>query len=493
MLKSKAIDVVKTFSDEELRDFALFTRSPYFNTNKNIIKLFDRINTKAKLNSDDLTEEFLHEKIFPGKSYNYGIMKNLLSELYKLIEKFLIVNSSKQNDDYRFEGLMSLARVYDDRFLDGNFKKLISGLKEDLDNELIGFDRYHRYSLIEENIYYFNANRSNNKDLQDAVYNEMIYTICEFFRKFSRNLWKIDINIGNLNTHYEKDFIEILGSNINFDGLTDALDGIKKDDHDNIVMNTLLIKLLTEPDNVDSFFKLKKHLAKRIDDYTNYERYSIITKVLSYCASAFRKGKREFVKESLDIKKLMMKKVRFKEDGLGPFNYIAFIETVRAFLHIGRTREAENFLKNYSHTLENDKRDVARKLSLAFIEEDKGNYDEAIALLADIKPPDQDSKLLMKIVYLRAYFSAGYFEPAFSLINSTRIFINDSLRMDDNFKLNQLNTLKVFEKLMKIKSSPQNYSEFDINKIIEQVQNNFVLGATWFISKANDLKSIIKK
>lgn len=492
MLKSKAIELIKSFSIEELHDFSLFTRSPYFNTNKNIVKLYSLIDTHAKLNSEGLNEEYLYSRIFPGKEYNYGIMKNLMSELFKLVEKFLIVNSSKENDDYRFEGLMSLARVYDDRFLDGNFKKLISRLKDDLDSELIGFDRYHRYSLIEESIYYFNANRSNNKGLQDAVYYEMLYTICEFYRKFSRNLWKIDINIGNLNSNYEKDFIAILRDNINFNGITEALEGIEKSDHDNVVMNTLLIKLLTEPDDTRSFYKLKEHLSKRIDDYTNYEKFSIITKVLSYCASAFRSGKKEFVEESLDIKKLMMKKVKFNEDGLGPLNYIVFIETVRAFLHVGKTGEAESFLKKYNNTLEDDKRAVAYNLSMAFIEEAKSNYDKAIALLADLRPPDQDSKLLVRMVYLRVYFSAGHLESGFSLINSTRNFVKDSLHMDKAYKENQLNTLKVFEKLMRIKSNPGKYSVFDINKILDHINNNFVLGAPWFITKANELKSVLK-
>lgn len=40
MIKNKAIEVISTFSEPELKLFYLFLESPYFNSNKSLIKLF---------------------------------------------------------------------------------------------------------------------------------------------------------------------------------------------------------------------------------------------------------------------------------------------------------------------------------------------------------------------------------------------------------------------------------------------------------------------
>lgn len=493
MIKSKTIELVKTFSRDELDDFDLFCRSPYFNSNKNIIKLYSQLKSSFdKFDSADLTEEFLYKKIFPGKDYNYGIMKNLMSDLNKLAEKFLIVNSSKINEDYRFEGMMTLANIYDERGLDSSFKRIITGLKENIDNELIGLNRYRMYSAIEESIYFFYANRSDNKGLQDAVYNEMIYNLCDFFRKFSRNLWKINNSIGNMNTQYEKDFAEIFRKNFNFDGLADAMKGINKADYDNLLMNKMLVMLITEPHNKDVYFELKEYLFSNIDRYTNSERFSIITKALSYCSKAFKMGHKEFVSESSQIKKLMMKKVRFKEDGLGPFNYSIYIQTVHEFLHLDDVKSAENFAKNYLHWLEDDKIEYTVNLSRAYIEEYKNNYEKALEYLTLLKKVSSDTKYDVRYIYLKVYYSMNHFESGFSLIAAVRNLIAKTSEKDKTSKQHQLDTLKAFEKLFKIKCTPEKYKKFDVEKLVDFIKGNHTLAAPWLLQKAGELKKVIR-
>src|SRR5690606_16709325 len=96
MISSKAIDILDTFSDEELKEFGQFIRSPFFNTNKNLVRLFDVV--KGALSRDDpaITEEYVYGEIFPGKKYNYGIFKNLLSEMYVQVCEYLAVKRVRQ-------------------------------------------------------------------------------------------------------------------------------------------------------------------------------------------------------------------------------------------------------------------------------------------------------------------------------------------------------------------------------------------------------------
>jgi hypothetical protein len=86
----------------------------------------------------------------------------------------------------------------------------------------------------------------------------------------------------------------------------------------------------------------------------------------------------------------------------------------------------------------------------------------------------------------------GHYESGFSLISSFRNFIKEAVHLNEDYKKNQLKTLNVFEKLYKIKCTPEKYSAFDVDNMIKTIEKEFVLGAPWLLQKAGDLKSLVK-
>src|SRR5207244_2756512 len=119
-LKSKFIDIIKTFSKEELKEFKDFLNSPYHNSNKNVIKIYELIRKTAPyFDSPLITKEKLFGKIYPGKKYNDTVMRILLSDLLSLGEEFLVSKASKKNkideilillEEFKIRGLDSLYR-----------------------------------------------------------------------------------------------------------------------------------------------------------------------------------------------------------------------------------------------------------------------------------------------------------------------------------------------------------------------------------------------
>src|SRR5260370_5344844 len=98
MLKSKFIDILKTFSPKEFKQFRDFIHSPFHNSNKNVIKLYEIIRKYTpKFDSSSIEKEKLFRKLYPGKKYNDTVMRILLSDLLRLGEEFLIQRRSRQN------------------------------------------------------------------------------------------------------------------------------------------------------------------------------------------------------------------------------------------------------------------------------------------------------------------------------------------------------------------------------------------------------------
>ena len=101
MLKSKAIDIIKTFSPEELKRFVSFVSSPYFNSVKSLIRLTEVLrNHYPDFSTEDLTEVSLYEKVYGKGKFSYSVMKNLMSDLIPLCEKFLI-HDRLRNDNIK--------------------------------------------------------------------------------------------------------------------------------------------------------------------------------------------------------------------------------------------------------------------------------------------------------------------------------------------------------------------------------------------------------
>jgi hypothetical protein len=132
MLKSKFIDVLKTFTRDEIKRFRDFVCSPYHNSNKNVVKVYELIRKHyPEFNSQSITKEKLFAKIYPGKKYNDTVMRILLSDLLKLGEEFLILTRSKKNP---FGENLTLLEELRDRGLDSlyqtNYKDTLNILSQ---------------------------------------------------------------------------------------------------------------------------------------------------------------------------------------------------------------------------------------------------------------------------------------------------------------------------------------------------------------------------
>lgn len=92
---------MKLFSDAELKDFERYISCSYLNGNSIVLKLFKEVKKYAPDYKNDLLQkEKLWSNIYPGKVYNYGIMKNLNFSLKKLAEDYLSFTNWKNTSGY---------------------------------------------------------------------------------------------------------------------------------------------------------------------------------------------------------------------------------------------------------------------------------------------------------------------------------------------------------------------------------------------------------
>lgn len=90
MVKSTAVEIMRSFSKEDISRFGELAASPYFNKKSAVLKLYNLLKKNwPAFDEKKIAKEALWEKLYPGKQYNYGVMKNLIHDITKLAEEYI--------------------------------------------------------------------------------------------------------------------------------------------------------------------------------------------------------------------------------------------------------------------------------------------------------------------------------------------------------------------------------------------------------------------
>jgi hypothetical protein len=105
MKETKLIDILRTLSEEELKELKKFVASPY-HRKRDLGELFGILKPFHPTYDDGkLTKEYVYEKLFPGKKFgdkkSDSLLTTLTSELFQLCKEFLIQIEFDKNENFR--------------------------------------------------------------------------------------------------------------------------------------------------------------------------------------------------------------------------------------------------------------------------------------------------------------------------------------------------------------------------------------------------------
>jgi len=130
---AKYFKLLQTFSKEEIKNFDLWLRSPWCNTNKNTAKLLVKVKKyHPKFNDRKLTKEKLFKQILPNGKYSDRRMNNILSEGFLAAEKFIIIQNLTKDESLQHK---ILTKELQNRYLEDWFFKDIKQKIDQLENK----------------------------------------------------------------------------------------------------------------------------------------------------------------------------------------------------------------------------------------------------------------------------------------------------------------------------------------------------------------------
>ena len=94
MVNTKLVEILKTFSKDEFKEFEKFIRSPYFNKGRNLVPFYKALKSfHPEFINQNFTTEFIFKKIHPDLKFeskkSENILRVLSSEMLYLGKEFI--------------------------------------------------------------------------------------------------------------------------------------------------------------------------------------------------------------------------------------------------------------------------------------------------------------------------------------------------------------------------------------------------------------------
>lgn len=488
MATGKAIEVLRTFSKRELKDMSLFLASPYFNTNKALIKLYEVLR-KNFTKLDKLTEESIYNEVFPGKSYNYGIFKNLLSELYTLQCRYLAVSRLPYKKD---DSVFLLKELLERRLLK-HADKVIKDTKEFFSGRRMAIEDYHTDFTVEEYssfASYFRDKRwlQNLYKMEDPLRMSHKLIIHFLMRLLSHYLFYTTrgLNLENVDLKGIKKIIEdlfkYLKAHLNYDV-------------PNIDVLYYIMKLRESPGDIRTYYILKETLLKNIEKLSWQIMSNSFFYLSEFCEIQIEQGNDEFIKENYTMY-LMQVEHRSPGSDFGSLDAGLYEDVVRYGLASGEIAAIQKFINKHKERLPENLKEEAYNFSLAQLNFYKGNYTAASESLAKIENDDFFRKFRVRTLYLMLYYATGEWEGLYSLVTSYKAIVKNQKKLSAEEKeihyslINNVYYLAKFKELSFINTKGLSKK---LNAFISGVKKEPSIYRPWLYTEAVRLLKSIKR
>ena len=482
-MKSKAIDILKTLSPSELKSFRDFLNSPFHNKNKNVIKLFGALRAfYPEFSSPHLTKENIYSKIYPGKSFNDLVLRILISDLLTLLEKFLLaVNLEKnKNDQKKF-----LIREFTDR-------KLYSFLKKELNDSQVSelsepdqlLDKMFIASRKSEYLMLTDNQKGNDVNILDFGK----YLITYFLIKIPSIHYDLSIHKDLYNASPDYDFIETLINDFDLEGYIKYLDENKFEYIDLIRLYYSLYSAKKDITNDDYYYEFKNHLNKEISKFGESEQYNLFIKLESLAIEKIEIGKKEFYNELFEIYSMMTQKNILSDSKTNFIPLELFRNIVFTGTALKKYRWTKNFINKFIDRISPELKDNVYNHSLAHIYFQTKEFTRSLDHLNSIKYDLFVYKADVKILAMRNYYELEAFEPAYSMVDSFKKFIQNNKNVSPLFRKRYNSFINHYHKLLKA-GSDVNTGKLD-DMEYELINDELVYNRNWFLEKINDLRKV---
>lgn len=482
MISATLLGILSKFSAKEFKEFGEFVRSPFFNKNMHVKRLYDYLRKfYPEFKDNKLNKDIVFSTLFPDKPYNDGFLRTVIYNLGKLAEDFLAYVNFRKDDLNR--GL-NLLKELNERKLEKVFLKYYSEIEEDIMNIQYHDSDYYlkKYELQQQKEIYMDWSKYKQKDFKNYTPNTVTYIddeLTSFYLTKALNHYRfmLDKNMYE-QIEYNFDFIDYI-----FDFLMNK---------DKYFKNKLKIKLhlneaLLIKEKEEKYYDvLKQILINEHNKLSQSDLYSLHNILQSHCVYMGYQNHTGYTKERFELYKICLKLKLYAAAEHIYFDDLMFGNIVSTAITIGDLEFTENFIEQYKNMLAPDNTDVVINYSYSRLYFGKKDFEKALWHLNNIKSIKHiQYKLPVRDLVLKCYYELGLTSQAVYYIDSYRHFLNNnrSSLSDERFERIS-NFLRFYTRLVKCREKNSGKDFLKLKEDVESTPNT--LERNWLLVKTGE-------
>ena len=485
MYKSNLIEILRTFSAQEIKYFGAYVRSPYFNSNKRVTDLYRYIRKlHPALPKEKLKKEIVYRKLFDKGKYNDSVMRVIMFRLAKLTEDFLTLNHLKaepaKQNQFLLEEYMKRGanRLFGKKYRESLAK---TEGKEEISSAAFQ-DTLNRLALYYD---YLQSIGETTKEQYEAAVKYSETLLCFFLSESLTTM--VALRVINP-AEAEKAAGNMLPQF--FSKLDTSLLTFNKDDGGSKLAHIInlfyfLIGIENGTVEKESYPDAKNIVLKYQDSFGKKDLYGILVMLSNFLIRHIR-GSEEFEREFFGLLKHMLKTGAYNLNG-SVMVFGMFDNIISSAIANGAISWVEEFIEQYKDMLAPESRENTLNYAYARLEFEKGNFDRALEFAAKVKDEYSRQKIKIKLILIQIFFEKGEYRAAASGLDAFRHFLPKTQDLNPQVKEDYILFTKLVTKLVKLRKE---HSAPQLEALERKTMSSQPIARRWLLAKIEETKRL---
>lgn len=472
MENGKLIATLKSFDGWDWRNCRIFLESGLSGVGEAELRVFDRLK-ELLAEEGDLEKETLWSSAFGDTPFHKGRYRYLLTDLNRGVESFLIWQKLSNDEVGRDLYLM---QAYRNRELPRHFERTLKRGEQRLEKQSKRDGAYHlrKYMLREAAANFSMEHQNRDTALRlESLTDELDAFFLGTKLKYSAEM----LNRANILGIKEEPRLweEVM-----------AFCEQEGEDLPPLVKIYRQVSLtLTQAGNEEHYYRLLDLLEEFGELFEADELGAMYGFGVNYCIKKINQGNVGYQEQLFELYVILVgKHLLFDGDYLPPQH---FKNICTLALRLKKFTWTEEFIREYSQTVQPGHADNARTYNLAFLHFARQEYGDSLRLLQQVEFSDVFYHLDSKSLLLRTYYELDEVEPLLSLIDTFRIYLKRNKKISGYQQRVYMNLVRFVKKLVRLRLGSRT-SGSQIKKEIMATPE--ISDRRWLLSKLEEFDRI---
>lgn len=489
MQKSTVIEILSHFSKEDVDRFTDFVNSPFYNKNKSISRLFIEMRKYYPgFENENLRKENIWKKIYPGKSFNYGVMKNLIHELSKLLEEYITIHSfenAMQRNYFFAAGLIG-------RQIFNLYHKRTSYLEKKKDEFLKNSTSqlfYHVYSQLSHLNLTHNVNDKLSTKVAEAEQKFIAYKIAYCLVQISRDFSDhIVLSVLKKEKYSKNNFSDIyfeIFKTIKIDEIISLLEKDFPNEHKILIIHRNLFLAYMNLKSFEHYIRFKESVF-RYAEFISKSELKLLCHKLRNLIGILRHNNvsGNLNRESMEIYDFMVAENIFDFGGM-TVSEVSFNNYVTYLAEFKEDVKLESFISKYASSVTGHNKTNAYNYAMANLMFLRGKYSKSLEFILKLNNDYEKLKILIKTLQVKCYYELNDYESFLSLYDSFKKFDHRNTFGIENQQKNLLEICKIVNEFFKIRNE---FNEVNLASIKKKLGKENFTERMWLNEKIAEIE-----